>query len=147
MAELILTWWPVIALVVSGLVAWIGWSSRQQFVTHDDFDRYIKTHEAEHKADAKVHDAVHEELDEALAEGAAKFREIEVKLGQLPTRRDHEALLRALGEVTGAIQGIGAKVDGLADRVAWVQSNLSTIVDHELAEGRQAKAIVSKVGP
>lgn len=147
MPDWILTWWPVIALVISGLVAWIGWSSRQQFVTHDDFDRYIKSHEAEHKADAKAHDEVHEGVDAALAEGAAKFREIETKLEQLPTRRDHEALLRALGEVNATIQGIGAKVDGLADRVAWVQSNLSTIVDHELAEGRQAKAAASKGAP
>lgn len=140
MAEWILTWWPVIALVISGLVAWIGWSSRQQFVTHDDFARYIKSHEAEHKADAEAHSHVHDQLDDALAEGAAKFREIETKLEQLPTRRDHEALLRAIGDLKAVSQGIGAKVDGLTSSVAWLQSNLATIVDHELAEGRQAKA-------
>lgn len=140
MIDMFLNWWPVVAVVVGVAVNWAVWASRQQFVTHEHLDTYIKAHQAEHKAEGAAHAKVHDQVEAALVSGEVKFRELETRLAQLPTRADHEALLRALGEVNATIQGIGAKVDGLATSVSWVQSNLSTIVDHELAEGRQAKA-------
>lgn len=139
MAEGFLKWWPVLVVLLNLLVLWIGWSMRKQFVTHDQFDQFKVAHDKSDNDTWKEHGQVHHTVDSQLAAGAARFREIETTLEHLPTRQDHETLIRSIGDLKATLQGVGAKVDGVATIATGLQSQVAMIVDHELAEGRQAK--------
>lgn len=130
--DLVLKWWPLLGMAVglltSGLGAWIVWSSRQQFVTRDDFTEFREKHGAEH-----------DRLDEALARGEREFTLIKSELEHLPTREDLDGIKASLSALTATMAGLKEAVDGIKKSVAGVEENFQTLLDHELAEARLAK--------
>ncbi|MEW5729036.1 MAG: hypothetical protein AB1918_14505 [Pseudomonadota bacterium] len=129
-------WAGLIALAVS----LIGWPALMYRLSAVFASR--KAH-AELKAHVdgwiERHGDAHDDLEGKLAEGEAKFREIDVTLKHLPNRKDHDDLVRSISDLRASVQGIVGKMDAMATSLAGLQSSVAMIVDHELAEGRQAK--------
>jgi hypothetical protein len=127
MGEWLLKWWPIIGslfgTVISILVGWIAWSAKKQFVTHDDFTAFRDEHSAEHG-----------KIDAALANGDAEFRVIRTRLENLPSRQEiEETVGRAVAPLAVSIEAVKTSTDG-------IQELFQTLLNHELAEARQAKA-------
>lgn len=127
MGEFILTWWPVLSVILGGLLSglgiWAAWSARKQFVTTDEFEIWCEAHEGEH-----------DKITKDLSDGAAEFRVIKAELEHLPSRQDiEETVDRAVAPLVVSINGVRSATEGIQDLV-------QTLLSHELAEARDAKA-------
>lgn len=83
--EIMRAWGWLLALATNGLLAWIGWSLRKKFVTHEDFAAHL-TADAQHKTATKECLAAHDVALEVLADkvnampGADAIHVLDLKL-------------------------------------------------------------------
>jgi chromosome segregation ATPase len=139
MGDLFLAWWPVISVVggsaFGGLALWVAWTAKQQFVTHDAWDEWRRAHLKDHQA-----------LDATLASGAREFATIKTELEQLPSRDDLAALDGKLSGLTADVAALSEGVDGVKTAINGLSETIQTLMQHELAEAREAKAAAARRG-
>ncbi|MDO8606166.1 MAG: hypothetical protein Q7R40_06500 [Phaeospirillum sp.] len=121
MMDVFLTWWPILLVIVQCILAWVLWSMRQQFVTHDAFEAFKETH-------TKAHDGITADF----AEGRRMFSEITTELKHLPTRRDIEDLKETLHTVDKGVIRMSGHIREVAARLGAVEKPVDQLMGRAL---------------
>lgn len=125
MEEFFLRWWPIALVLFQAALAWVIWSMRKQFLTHDDFDVY--------KAQ---HDEVHEGIGQQLVAGLQQFTRIEAELKHLPTRKDIEDLRSSVAAVDRGVVKLDGSIRVVAAKLGAVEKPVDMLMGHHLDEER-----------
>lgn len=124
-------WWSIalnvvslLVLVFQGLLTWVLWSMRQQFVSN--------THCGEQcKAAAEKH--------AALEQAQAKLEQEQARLEQaqkaLPDADEVQAMAVQLAEIEGSIKAVMATVQGQAEIMTRIERPLNLLLEHHVRRG------------
>ncbi|CUW41126.1 conserved protein of unknown function (Bacteriophage Mu, Gp25 5-119) [Magnetospirillum sp. XM-1] len=123
MMDAFLNWWPVLLVIVQGVLAWVLWSMRHQFVLQDEFESY--------KTD---HDTDHGEIDAKLAAGKNQFTRIESELKHLPNRGDIDELKAQLHQVDKGLVRLTGSVNVVAAKLGAVEKPVDLMMRHAIED-------------
>jgi chromosome segregation ATPase len=132
---------PFAAMAMSGGITLLILRLRQVFTTKTDLAAHaarVEELRREHETWVRLHDSEHRELSERLSRGEARFQRVEDRIDALPTRKDLEELTRTVAGMAAAMAAVQAELTGLGGSVTWVKDSLGTLLEHELAEARDA---------
>ncbi|MBF8271568.1 MAG: uncharacterized protein HW380_673 [Magnetococcales bacterium] len=115
-AELFLKWWPILGAVIQGVFLWLAWSMRKMFATKDEI---------------KI---LQEELTERLCDHGQKIDMIEARLQAIPGGKDFQELTCKVNLVSGNIETIIARFEGVKESVTRVERQLDMLYRAHLAE-------------
>jgi hypothetical protein len=104
----------LLVLVLQGVMAWVVWSLRKQFMTRESCDgRCGQVEERQSKADSRM-------------------TEMEAAQRSMPTAKDINSLNGKLGGIEGEIKALLATVRGQADTMRRIEHPLNLLLEHHL---------------
>ena len=108
----------VALVLLQGLLVWILWSLRKQFVSRSHCDKRCAGHK------------------DARAELEKRQAAIEQAQAVAPTARDMAAITHQLGDMAGDIKALRAITEAQADAMKRIEHPLNLLLQHELHGGR-----------
>mgnify|MGYP006431492143 CR=1 FL=1 len=93
------------SLLISGLLSWLIWSLRRQFLSHDDFIKFSQ----EVRGDLRSEFDVLREQDAAVERRVAK---LEVQMQQVPDKETMHDLQICVARTEGTMSRLGERLDG-----------------------------------
>jgi len=117
-------WWnivsnlgPMVLLVLQGLLLWVLWSLRKQFVPHTHCDAQCQ----------------------ALAKKHTELEQAQLKLEQaqkaLPSADEVQELQVQLAAIVGSIKTVEATVKGQSEVMQRIERPLNLLLEHHLRRG------------
>ena len=107
-------WWPVLALAINCLAAWIMWSARQQFVSR------------------KHCNGCHEKIDDRVSTLEKQKTCVDIKLDKLPQIEAlHEIALRQ-EQLAGQQSSLATELAGVKDLLERIEHPLNLLMEHHL---------------
>ncbi len=117
-------WWgiistlgPVVLMLIQGLLLWVLWSLRKQYVSTDYCDGQCKAVAEKHAA-----------LSQAQAQ-------LEQAQKALPDADEVQAMAVQLAEIEGSIKAVMATVQGQAELMARIERPLNLLLEHHVRRG------------
>lgn len=121
LVDLVLKVGGAVSTALTILFGWLYWSLKKAVVTREDFSAWAKKHEQEH------HD-----LEKRLADGDVRFTRMETTLTHMPTKDDVEDVRSEVAHVTGALQALGARMDGMGRSLDSIVDQLNVLITHHM---------------
>lgn len=109
--DLFFKWMPLLALVAQGLLAWIMWSMRREFVRRDD-------------------------CSACAAALASRICTVEVGLSSLPSAESWTKMQIALEDQRGSVRVMLAKMEGQEALLKRIEHPMQLLMEHHL-RGRE----------
>lgn len=94
----------MIALILQGLIAWIGWSLQKRFVLRDDYERDLKSLETVFTRDIG-------EIRNLADHTASKMDQMESRFNGVPSHSEIHELSLAIERLSGRLGGLVQKVE------------------------------------
>jgi hypothetical protein len=117
---------PIVVLVVQGLLAWVIWSLRRNFVTCETC-QVIRA-----KCEKR-----HTEYDNRLGCIAAEGKELRASLDSLPKARDVHDLGREVEGVRGGLEAVRESIKSLGISIDRLDKPIQLLLEHHINGGRK----------
>lgn len=108
----------VLIVLAQGVLVWVLWSLRKQYVSRSHCDKQCK------KA---------EEANVALERAQAKLEQAQANA---PTGREMASIKEQLGDMAGDIKALRVTTEAQADAMRRIERPLNLLLEHELSGGK-----------
>lgn len=109
---------PLVVLLAQGLLAWLMWSLRREYVSRADCD------------------VCHGKLDTQAAGVETRVAALEGALETVPTSRDMQTVMVQLAEISGELKAANARAEGQAELLKSVSRQVSMLNDYHVTKQR-----------
>lgn len=122
-ADLVVQWAgvivPLVVLLVQGLLAWLMWSLRREYVSRADCG------------------ACHGKVDAQLAGVDTRVAGLEGAVEAAPTSKDMQTVMVQLAEISGELKAANARAEGQAELLKSVSRQVSMLNDYHVTKPRR----------
>lgn len=119
-ADLIVQWAgvivPLVVLVVQGLLAWLMWSLRREYVTRADCN------------------ACHTTIETQIAGMDTRMAGLAGAVETAPTSKDMQTVMVQLAEISGELKAANARAEGQAELLKSVSRQVSMLNDYHVTK-------------
>ena len=119
-ADLIVQWAgvivPLVVLLVQGLLAWLMWSLRREYVSRADCG------------------ACHGKVDAQIAGVDTRVAGLEGAVEAAPTSKDMQTVMVQLAEISGELKAANARAEGQAELLKSVSRQVSMLNDYHVTK-------------
>lgn len=119
-ADLVVQWAgvivPLVVLLVQGLLAWLMWSLRREYVSRADCG------------------ACHGKLDAQVAEMDTHIASLAGAVEAAPTSKDMQVVLVRLAEISGDLKAASVRAEGQAELLKAMSRQVSMLTDYHVTK-------------
>jgi len=119
-ADLVVQWAgvivPLVVLLVQGLLAWLMWSLRREYVSRADCG------------------ACHGKVDAQIAGVDTRVTGLEGAMEAAPTSKDMQTVMVQLAEISGELKAANARAEGQAELLKSVSRQVSMLNDYHVTK-------------
>lgn len=108
----------VLIVLAQGILAWVLWSMRKQYVSREHCDKQCKNHA------------------EKLAEVEQRQAKLETTQSNAPTAKDMNEIKEQLSQVSGGIQALNATTSAQSNSLKGVAHQLNILIENEITGGK-----------
>ncbi len=129
----------VAVLLVQGVIVWVLWSLKKEFVRKDDFDQDIGAlNDKVVAVQTAVKGAVRkDDCGKCSASMNSKIVAIEAELSRLPSAESWASMQVAIEEVRGSNRALVAKIEGQGELLKKIEHPLQLLMEYHIIKGRE----------
>lgn len=134
-------WGWLISLLLTGLLAWLGWSARRMFVSYDHHESSVRDLRSEitaveHRSRAELAEAI-KSIDTGLRTMADRQTRVEERLQAAPSHADLTRLHERLDGIATDVGRVGESLAGVAATAKALERSLHLLNEYHLSHRRE----------